>query len=49
MYNYDWELRLSRCILLVLVLDGVHKESSATIRVDESATAWQHDEFRHGQ
>lgn len=49
MYNYNWELRLTSLYPTFLVLDGVHKESSATIRFDESATAWQHDEFRHGQ
>lgn len=34
---------------LFTVLDGIDQESSTTIRVNESATAWQHDELDHGQ
>lgn len=31
------------------VLDGIDQESSTTICVNESATAWQHDELDRGQ
>lgn len=41
----NWELYVS----YFLVLDGIHKKSSAAIRADESATTWQHDEFGHSQ
>lgn len=32
-----------------IVLDGIDQESSTTICVNESATAWQHDELDRGQ
>lgn len=35
-------------IQLFTVLDGIDQESSTTICVNESATAWQHDELDHG-